>query len=65
MAKQPAPTRPQVLLAALYLLVGVFCALKSVFDYAATGTVTWYVVALGLVGMTLGGRTLRQFKDNQ
>lgn len=65
MAKQPAPTRPQLLLAAFYLLIGVFCILKSGLDYVATGTVTWYVVALGLAGLAISGRTLRKFKDSK
>ncbi|MEZ0609987.1 hypothetical protein ACAW74_15830 [Fibrella sp. WM1] len=63
-APPPLPSRPQLLLATLCLLVGVFSALKATVDYVATGTLSWYLVVLALLGLALGGRTLRRLKDN-
>ncbi|CCG99544.1 hypothetical protein FAES_1534 [Fibrella aestuarina BUZ 2] len=63
-APSPLPSRPQLLLATLFLLVGVFSALKAIVDYVATGTLTWYLIVLALLGLALGGRTLRRVKDN-
>lgn len=64
-ASPPLPSRPQLLLAALCLLVGVFSALKAIVDYVATGTFTWYLLVLALLGLALGGRVLRQVKDKR
>lgn len=63
MAKS-VPSRPQLLLAALCLLVGVFSALKAGVDYIATGVVSWPYPVLALLGMAFGGRVLRRVKDN-
>lgn len=62
MAK-PIPSRPQLLLAALSLLIGVFAALKAGVSYFATGVVAWPYVGLALLGLALGGRVLRRVKD--
>jgi hypothetical protein len=54
------PSRRQLLLASLLLFAGIFAALKSAFDYTATGTWSGYWVAAALLGLALGGQTLRQ-----
>jgi hypothetical protein len=56
----PAPSRGRVLLAALLLVVGIFAALKTLIGYVATGTLSGYWVVAALLGLALGGQTLRQ-----
>jgi hypothetical protein len=57
----PVPSRRQLLVAALLLFVGIFAALKSGLDYATTSTWSGYWVVAALLGLALGGQTLRQF----